>query len=259
MVIRDALLIVLLLASSASAQGVVLSMRQTRGDQAATTVMQLDSTHVRADLGRGSNGAVVVFDGTAQVLRMIDSERKSYREVTRAQTAQVGALLAAVQAQLEKFPPEQRKAMEAMLRGRAGMLAGGPALAPISYARTGPSKVGAWGCVLYDGLRDGQKVVEICAADGAEFGLTAADFQGVRQLVEFVKVLVPLAADEIAVYGSLEEQGFAGFPVRRTTLVNGMPDTVTELVDLRRESIPASAFEVPAAFTREELFPNMRR
>jgi hypothetical protein len=267
--IFKSLVVVLLAASSASAQGIVISMREMRGTQTSTTQMQFDATHVRTEVRQGADPVTVVFDGSAQVLRLINPVRKSYSELTQAEAQQMGqqlsTTLAMMQAQLAKLPPEQRKIMEDMLKGRGGRgLPGLPGADPsaaerTTYTRTGTSKVGQWPCTTYDGLRGTEKVSEICAARGSDFGLTAADFQVTRQLSDFLRSLLPQVADDIALFGSAEEQGFSGFPVRRTTFSNGQPVSTTELIEVKREAIPESMFTVPAGFTKESIFSGLGR
>ena len=49
------------------------------------------------------------------------------------------------------------------------------------------------------------------------------------------------------------EQGFSGVPVRRTTFVDGKATSTSEIKEFRRAAIPASAWEVPAGFKRQEM------
>ena len=266
--IVTSVVLVLVLASTASAQGIVLSMRETRGTQTSSTQMQLDATHIRTDMRQGGDLVAMVYDGGAQVVRMINPARKSYSEMTQAEAQQAGqqltGMMAAMQAELAKLPPEQRKMMEDMLKGRGGrgipgMPGAGAAPERTTYKRTGTSKVAQWPCATYEGYRGAEKVAEICTVEGAALGVTAADLQVTRQLAEFLSGLLPEVAEQLAVYGTPEAQGFSGFPVRRTTFVNGQPESVMEVVELKREAIPASAFEVPAGFTRESMLGGLGR
>ena len=56
--------------------------------------------------------------------------------------------------------------------------------------------------------------------------------------------------ETIPIYGSMEKQGYVGFPVRRVTFKNGQPDKTTELVEFKREAIPPAALEVPAGYVK---------
>src|SRR6185436_18576853 len=140
-----------------------------------TMQMQLDATHVRTEVRQGADLMAVVFDGGAQVLRMINPSRKSYSEMTQSEAQQLGqqlnGMMAAMQAQLANLPPEQRKMMEDMLKGRGGRGlpgipgAGVAALERPAYKRTGTAKVGQWTCTTYEGFRGADKVSEVCAAE----------------------------------------------------------------------------------------------
>jgi hypothetical protein len=71
-----------------------------------------------------------------------------------------------------------------------------------------------------------------------------ADFQVTKQLMEFFRKLEPQGADRMFAVGTPEEQGFSGVPVRRATFVNGQLQSVSETAEVRRQTFPASAFEV---------------
>jgi len=119
---------------------------------------------------------------------------------------------------------------------------------PVTYKRMGSSKVDKWPCSIYEGSRGPEKIVEVCAAEGAAIALAASDFIVVQQAVNSVKGVVPPdVLDGIPVYGTIAGQGFAGFPVRRITFVNGKPDSTVELVEIRRGAIPAANFAVPTS------------
>jgi hypothetical protein len=176
--------------------------------------------------------------------------------MNRGMMQQMQQQMAQVQEQLKNLPPEQRAMMEQAMRGRGGFPGapaggvGGPPAKP-QYKQSGSDRVGQWSCTKYDGYQGTTKVMEICAVDPKDFGVTLADFEIAKHLAEFLAGFIPQAANQIVVAGTTADQGFNGIPVRRTTFVNGKPDTVSEIKELRREAIPASVFEVPAGFKRE--------
>jgi hypothetical protein len=142
--------------------------------------------------------------------------------------------------------------MEKMMAGR-GMPGAGPAVASITYKATGSDKAGQWACAKYDGMRAAEKVVELCAVEPKALGLTPADFEVAKQLAEFMKSIVPQMADQIALNGTPAEQGYSGFPIRRSNFSNGKVTSVSELKEIKREAIPASAWQAPAGFKRESF------
>jgi hypothetical protein len=168
--------------------------------------------------------------------------------------SQVDSAMAQMQQQLANLPPEQRRMMEQMMQGRG--MPGMTAPPQVVYRQTGSDKVGQWSCTKYEGTANGQKVVEVCTVDPKEFELSPADFDVARQLTEFMKTLLPEAAEGAFMNGTVQDQGFAGVPVRRTSFRDGAVESVTETAEFRKEAIPAAVFETPAGF-RKEAMPGM--
>jgi hypothetical protein len=233
---------------SAQSQGITLVLSETRDGKATTTLTQMDKSHIRTETGSG----VFIFDGDAQVMRIVNMERKSYTEMTKADMQKMSQQMSAAMEKLKDMPPAQRAMMEKMMAGR-GMPGAGPAAAPITYRATGSDKAGQWACAKYDGMRAAEKVVELCAVEPKALGLTPADFEVAKELAEFMKSIVPQMADQIALNGTPAEQGFSGYPIRRSHFSGGKVTSVSELKEIKRELIPASAWQAPAGFKRESF------
>ena len=162
---------------------------------------------------------------------------------------QMSAAMAQMQEQMKNLPPEQRARIEAMMPGR-GTPGGAAAPAKTTYRKAGTDTVGKWTCDKYEGFQDDKKVSELCTVDPKVLGFTAADFQVTKPLAEFFGKLMPQGAERVFAIGTPEQQGYSGVPVRHVT-INGDSRTTSELVDVKRESFPASTFEVPAGYTQE--------
>jgi hypothetical protein len=197
---------------------------------------------------------VFVFDGAAQVMRMIDPAKKSYVEMTRAEVEQLGGQMAGAMAKMQEalkgLPPEQRAKMEAMMRGR-GM---GAAAATTEYRKAGSGKAGKWTCDRYDGYQNGQKTSEVCTVDPKTLGFAIADFEVARQLADFFRQLMPQNADQMFSVGGNEPQGFTGIPVRRVYSI-GQQQVVSEVTEVSRQTFPDASFAVPAGFQRQAFGP----
>jgi len=250
--------LMMLVSAILQAQGIVIVEEETRGGKTNINQIQLDKTHMRAESHASGEGMAFVFDDTSKVARVISLDKKTYMEMNAAtqqqMQAQLAPAMAQVQAQLANLPPEQRAVVEQMMRGR-GAFPGAPgaAAAKTQYRQTGSDKVGKWTCTKYEGYQGPEKVSEVCAVDPKDLGVAPADFEVARHLAEFIRGFMPGAADQIVVPGSAADQGFAGLPVRRTTFLNGKPDVVAEIKDVRREAVPASAFDVPPGFKKEDF------
>jgi hypothetical protein len=238
-----------------AAEGVLIVERTTTGDSTRSNQIQIEAQRMRAEMTDADGRAqVVVFDGAKQVLWLIDSSRKSYSEMTKADVDRMGgqmsAAMAKMQEQLKSLPPAQRAQFEAMMKGRGmpGMAAAAPRT---EYRRAGTDKAGRWSCLKYEGFQNGEKTSEVCTVEPKELGFTQADFAVSRQLAEFFRSLMPQSSDVFAI-GTPEEQGFSGVPVRRVSRL-GPRQTVTEIVEIKRDTFPDSLFAVPEGFTRQAM------
>ena len=249
---------ILTTATARAADGILITQKMTSGSGAVTTTqVQIDKLHMRAE-GSGANGRkqTMIFDGTAQVMRMIDDEAKTYSEMTKADidrlSGQMSGAMAPMQEQMKNMPPEARARMEEMMKGR-GMAAPGSAATPIEYKKVGTDKVGKWTCDKYEGRRGAEKVSEVCTIAPDALGFTAGDFEVTRQMAEFFSKLVPQGAEQMFRVGSNDANGFAGVPVRMITFKNGAQDMVSELADVSRQNFPETTFAVPAGYQKRDM------
>ena len=211
----------LLLAAPLYGQGLTITLRESGPMGQSAPALKTDGPRARLDIP--SMASQILYDASSRTLQLLVPLLRTYQEFTPA-SVQVAAAA----------------------RGQ-----GAAPLAPISYRRTGTGKVRDWSCNTYDGFRGAEKVAEICAAEGAAVGLAAADFTVVQQAVDMVKAIAPPAIIErVPVYGATATHGFSGFVVRRVNLKNGQPEITTELVEIKREAIPATTFALPAGLTR---------
>src|SRR5579872_784426 len=71
--------------SARAADGVLITQKTTSNGKTETSQVQIERTRMRADAA-GANNAnqIVIFDGNAQVMRLIDPDKKTYTEITKA-------------------------------------------------------------------------------------------------------------------------------------------------------------------------------
>jgi hypothetical protein len=237
--------------------GLLIVQKVTSGGTSKMHQLQIEKTRMRADTAAaGGLTQVIVFDATEQIIRIINPDRKTYREMTKADVERLGGQMAGARAQMQEqmknLPPEQRERMEAMMRGRG--LAAGP-LAKIEYRKNGTDKVGKWTCDKYDGYRNNEKVTEICTVNPSTLGVTVADFNIVKEAGKFFQQLAPQNADQMFAVGGTE-QGYSGIPVR--SISTGQNPITTEVVEVSRKSFSDEGYAVPAGFAKQE-FPGPGR
>jgi hypothetical protein len=200
---------------------------------------------------------VVVFEGSKQLLRIIDFNRKTYTEITRADAERMGAqvsdAMGRLQQQMASMSPDQRAQMDTLMRGRMGGAGTIPNASKIEYRKTGTDRVRQWTCDRYDGYRDEVKVVELCTVDPATLGLATADIDVAKQMAEFFRKIVPQSREGILAVGTLDTSGFNGIPVRRTAYGNGRIESTMEIITATRKSFSSSSYEVPSGFQKQAL------
>jgi hypothetical protein len=245
-----------LIGTAQAADGLLLVQKSTSGGTSRTNQIQIERTRMRAESSGATGGQmVVVFDGTKQVLTMIDTDKKTYSEMTEADVEKLGAQMSGAMAQMQQqmasMPPEQRAQIEAMMKGR-GM---GPAMggAPkIQYRKTGADTVGKWTCDKYEGYDGDQKVSEVCTVDPKVLGFAASDFEVSKQMAAFFKKMMPQMAEQTFTIGSAGDQGFSGVPVRQTTTVMGRQVT-NEITEVSRQTFPDAIFQAPAGYQKTDF------
>ena len=78
-----------------AANGVVISMKSTKGESTTTNQIQLDANHMRTEMaGRTGAQNTFVFDGVKQTMYIIDDSKKTYSEITKEDVDRVAAQLA---------------------------------------------------------------------------------------------------------------------------------------------------------------------
>jgi Domain of unknown function (DUF4412) len=244
-----------------AADGVLIAQKITTGDTSRTSQVQIEQNRMRTDIVNGPTGPqTVIFDATKQVVDIINVDRKTYTEMTKADLDRLGQqmqdMMGQMQSMMANMSPEQRAQMESMMRGRGR----GPAMpsAPkTEYRKVGTDKVGKWTCDKYEGTQNGQKVAEICTVPPAALGLSAADIDLLQQLGQFFKQLIPQGSG-VPNVGRLEDQGFSGLPVWSVTTIAGR-EVRTEVTDVSRQNFPDALFAVPPGFQKDDMMPGRGR
>jgi hypothetical protein len=236
-----------------AANGILLVEKTTTGGATQTNQVQIDGNHMRVEsVGAAGEKQAFIFDGAKQVMWVINNDKKTYNEMTKADLDRLGGqmtdAMAQMQEQLKNLPPEQRAMVEKMMQGR-GMGGRATQAAKTEYRPAGTDKVGKWTCNKYEGYQNNQKTSEVCTVEPAALGFAASDFDVARQLGEFMSKLMPQNADRVFSIGNAAEQGFSGVPVRRVAGA-GQSQTTVEITDASRQTFAASTFEVPAGFEK---------
>jgi len=228
-----------------------------------TTQQELlfDGSRFRANYATSS--VIFLTDGGLNRMITLDKGRNEYMEIDQATMDQMGQAMAGVNAQMEAalkdMPPEQRAQMQQMM---AQMMKGKmPAAAPTvttSYTAKGKSTVNGFACTNYDGVRAGEKVAELCAAQPADLKLGASDFQVFRKMQEFTKSMMqamqnsPIAS---AINVNVGDAAVDGYPVQQITFRNGQAADRVVVKSVTDATLTDADFSVGNAKKME--MPNM--
>jgi len=188
-----------------------------------------------ADRMRVNDGDTSVMFLTAGGSRMVmlDKAKNEYREMDQAtqdaMAQQLGGIMAQVEGMMKNMTPEQRAMMEQAVKGKMAQAIPAAANPSIMFVARGTATVNGFRCTNYDGMRDGQKASEICAADAGAININPADFQVMEKMAAFMQSMVsatqnsPLAS--MIPKTSFAQPGIKGFPVQTTTFTNGQAVT----------------------------------
>jgi hypothetical protein len=253
--------------SSAAMAGVVVTSTQTKFD---THEVSQTAIYVEPDrLKVVTPERVVVFRGDMNRLWVIDTQRRSYSEMTpesmqamgsrmAGAQAQMGAAAAQLQERMAQMPPEQRAMMMQMLAGR-GLGNGAPPAPPqVAYTRAGGSKtIASWRCDVYKKTVNGQQEEDVCITPISSAGLTANDFAVLDRISQFMAPMMSSPMMPRVDYLSLNEMnkavGFQGMPLDTTMYEQGKPTSQSTVVKLERTTIPANTFDLPAGLTKRDI------
>ena len=220
----------------------------------ATSKMWFDSGRMRMERAENNDTTVVILKN--QTMYTISEKTKSYGVIDKATVEQLGATMAAARKQMEarmaSMPPEQRKKMEEMM---AKLGQGSGPKPQRTLQKTGRTESAAGlKCTVWEVLEDGKKEEEICAAptgslpNGEEMIKTFRDLAAMFK--SFTESLGGGGMDN-ALWQDLDT--INGVPIITREFSEGKARSEMRLTVARKESVPASSFEVPAGYTEKKL------
>jgi hypothetical protein len=237
-----------LLASGRAHAGVTIVMQ--RGND-PTSTLYIDNDKMRMENPKSANERTIIIDGTGKKMTMVNDAAKSYMEITQADLERFATMMTAMRAQnqerLKSLPPEQRKRLEQAMDGADGK---GPTL---TFEKMGGRKtVNGFSCEMYRVLEDGTPKEEDCISPWSSSILQKSDFAGLRKFAEDVAKTSGMMGP--SGHNKMFEQfeKYPGFPVVRHSLEPGQHEDEV-LKSVKRGSIPASTFAVPAGYTKKEI------
>jgi Domain of unknown function (DUF4412) len=208
------------------------------------------------------DGATIFKDDTLYVL---NSKDKTYNAMDRASlqkmAEQISPALKQMQEQLAKLPPEQRAQVEKMM----GQSAPGATKEKTQEFRktSRTDKVAGYSCSYVEMLEDGVLQSEFCVVPtGTLKG--SADLMAAAQKMQVMinDMLKSLDSPWLKQMISRQQTNYAqlgGIPVLTRRFENGKAVAETTLRSIRSESLPASTFEIPPGYTKQDMMQRASR
>ncbi|MEJ0037066.1 MAG: DUF4412 domain-containing protein [Gammaproteobacteria bacterium] len=236
--------------------------KELDGSKAPTTSkMWFDGGRMRTERAeRSGEQEVVIFKN--QTLYTVDSKSKSYRVIDKATADQMGAQVAAAKKQMEArmaaMPPDQRKKMEEMMakigKGAAGAMMPGAKPSQRTLTNTGRTEtVAGIQCTVWEAIDGGRKEQELCAAPASS--IPGGD--DVIKTFREISTMMSAFTEKLGGRGGDEPwhdmETLNGVPILTREFDNGKATSEMRMTVVRKESVPAASFEVPAGYAEKKL------
>jgi len=248
------LAVVFVASVSAGADELTIVSKTTsdKNPQPDTMTSYLGTEHLRMAQPTGMD---VMLDYKTGQITMIDNKKKQYSVVTkedmqalqaRLQDAMNSPEMKKAQEQMKNLPPEVQKKMEAMMGGGA---------ASVDVQKTGTSrKIAGYNCDNWTMTMGSISRTEQCLTTELQFPAEAwntyRDFAQ-SMLQSLGSMAGPMAKGMGQIAEKMKEM--KGFPLASATVVSVMghsTTTTSEVTDIKKGPIPASAWEIPAGYTK---------
>lgn len=233
------------------AEDVTIMSRVTRdGGPPQTTASYLASDHARMSQGDGKDMIINFKTGDMTTL---DTAKKTYYVITRQDMDAMSAKMQEQmnspemkkrQEQMNNLPPDQKAKMDAMM---GGMFA-------VSVEKTGTSrKIAGFNCENWTVSIGQFSKTEECLTNDLKFPMQAWEIY--KGYADSMKTMMAAMGPMASAATKMQEQfkKMKGYPIANTTTVDVMGHksvTVTEVTSVKYGSIPASAWEIPADYTK---------
>jgi Domain of unknown function (DUF4412) len=229
-------------ASAASDDLTVVTKHTVNGTPGDTTTSYLGSDHVRMAPGGGHE---TIIDLKTGVMTTLDDKKKTYYVVTKQDMADLNAKM-----QERMNSPEMKKGMEAMKGMAAGMESS------YEVKKTGETrKIAGYSCEEWSITMTAFSTIKECVTTDLKYSAHA--LEAYRAFGESMKSSMGSFSPMAKSGENLAEKMkvMKGYPVATSTSIEVMGrkmSTESEVIEIRHGAIAASAWEIPAGYTKIE-------
>lgn len=252
------------------AGGVIVITQSSFSDPTDTSNMtvRVEDDRMRIDTEKNGKIEKIIFRGDKQLMWIIDSESKTYRELSVKEMEDVSKQLSDAQKrmeeQLSQLPPEQREMMKKMMEQQGvafqKVFEQPPVEKTIYTLSKSGQQVGQWVTDQYVGKVKGKTQEEVWLAKIEQMKLQK-EFNTLSESMSqfFQKMFKKMPISQVPDFGIMDaksrmEEGLGdGFPVQTINYVGGVPTHKSTVHSIKEERIPASFFEVPAGYEKKRI------
>ncbi|HEY2432031.1 MAG TPA: DUF4412 domain-containing protein [Vicinamibacterales bacterium] len=218
----------------------IVSKNTVNGKPGATSTSYIASDHVRMAQDGGHD---VIIDLKTGVMTTLDGAKKTYYTTTKQDMDQFAAKL-----QEKMNDPEMKKGMEMMGKMSAGMAG------PVEVKKTGETrKVAGFSCEEWVITMNEFTTMKECVTSELQYPVSAFDaYKAYSESMQKVMAgFGPMAKSGADLAEKMK--AMKGYPVATSMKMDVMGQKTTsesEVTEVRKGAIPASAWEVPAGYTK---------
>jgi hypothetical protein len=250
-VLRSLAVLVLFVSVPAIAQDLTIVSKVTRdGGPPQTSISYISSDHVRMSHGDGKES---IIDFKTGQMTTLDNAKKTYYVTTRQDMDALAAKMneqmnspemKKAQEAMKNLPPDQQKKMDAMMGS----------MFTFDVHKTGTTrKIAGYTCENWSVNMGQISKTEECLCSELKFPAQAWDMY--RGYADSMKSMMAAMGPMAKNMEKMQEQfkQMKGYPLANTTTVDVMGHksvSSTEVTEVKRGPIPASAWEIPAGYTK---------
>lgn len=243
--------LVFLIAAGAAAQDLTITSKITRdGGAPEMRASYISSEHIRMSQPDGNE---VILDLKSGDMTMLDNKKKTYWVMTQKDLDDMTASMKEqmnspemkkAQEQMKNLPPDMQKRMQDMMGG----------MFTVNVDKSGTSRtVAGYHCDNWTVTIGQMSKTEECLTNDLKF--PPATYDRYKNYMDNLKSLMSAMGPMAKTFDSMREQmaKLKGFPVATsssTTIMGRHSTSTSEVTDVKRGPIPASAWAVPAGYSR---------
>ncbi|WP_420582841.1 hypothetical protein [Reichenbachiella sp.] len=206
----------------------------------------------------GADNSSIIFDGKTEVFTFIDNKRKEYYQFDKPTLLQLKEQIKMMAKMMQQFasnmPAEQKAKFDQILNPNSGDL--------MTYKVNGMNnKVGSWKTVGYDGLNEGNKLLQLNIASYNTLGVSESEFGVMKQMMNYFKENLQEVVALLPTGGSFSQLNFDenspilkdGIPVKTIAYKDGKATNENVVESLNKKDISADQFKVPAGYKQQQI------